>query len=228
MSGWQRLLAFSVHRTTVWKTTWRFRLLLLVVLLVVSVSCGPFWLTQAGATLVERDSIEHADAILVDVTVAPSLSAMREASRLSQAGYAPRVLFTRYVQTDRLERVGLQVPRDYDAVINLYAADAGLSLATVDTIPIEVIDPVTLNTARQVAVFCQARAIRSLILVEPLFHSRRSALTYAHFLAPLGIHSISQPVESGLLVTNWWRTKDGWLSVIEESVKLAYYRVFVL
>jgi uncharacterized SAM-binding protein YcdF (DUF218 family) len=224
----QRVVTFAVRRKTVWKTTWRFRLLLVVLLLIVTAASGRFVLTTAGAALVQRDALQPADAILVDVTISPSLSAMRQAAQLEHGGYAPKVLFTRYVPTDRLERAGLQVPRDFDAVIRVYAEDAGLPLATVETIPIEVQDPVTLNTARQVAAYCQARGIRSLILVEALFHSRRSALTYARFLTPLGIRLMSQPIESGLQVSNWWRTKDGWLSVVEESVKLAYYRAFVL
>ena len=66
------------------------------------------------------------------------------------------------------------------------------------------------------------------IVVAPLFHSRRSALSYRRFFALLGIRLISQPFESGLQVSNWWRTKDGWLLVAQESTELLYYRVFVL
>jgi uncharacterized SAM-binding protein YcdF (DUF218 family) len=225
---WPRLVAFAVRRETVWKTTWAFRLSVVVGLALVWAISWHFWLTLAGAALVERDALERVDVIIVEVTVVPSLSGLKHAAKLYRAGYAPRVFLTRYIPNDRLDASGLQVPQDFADVLKVYAAEARLPLSVVDTIPIGVSDPVTLNTARQVAAYCAAQGIRSAIVVAPLFHSRRSELTYRHFFKPLGIRVLSQPFESGQQITNWWRTKEGWLTVVQESVELLYYRLFVL
>ena len=93
---------------------------------------------------------------MTEVTEHPSFASFRHAADLRRAGVAPRVAMTRYVQNDRLVRAGVVLPPAFDGVLRLPGRTPGTPDAVL-TIPIDVIDPVTLNTARQVADFC-ARA----------------------------------------------------------------------
>jgi uncharacterized SAM-binding protein YcdF (DUF218 family) len=225
---WSSIHHFAIRRVTVWKTTWRLRLTLAATCGVLFGVPAPFWAERVGSSLVAQDALERADVVIADVTAWPSIEVLEQAARLYRAGYAGRMLLTRYVPNDRLDAAGIRVSRRFDEVLRIYTRELDLRDEEVETIPIEVSDPVTLNTARQVAAHCESQGVRSAILVTSLFHSRRSALSFRQWLEPHGVKLISRPVESGLRVNNWWRTKDGLRTVLQESVQLAYYRFFVL
>lgn len=210
------------------KTTWRFRFLTCAVLALVVVAPAKVWLTAMAVSLVHEDALEPADLILVEMAVLPAPGAIDYAASLYHRGYAPRIAVTRYVRSERLDDAGVEVPRSLDKLLQIYWADAGLDGSVVESVPIEVIDPVTLNSARQVAEYCRAHHVARVILVTSRFHSRRSTLSYARYMAPLGIEVRSRPPQGGLRPDNWWRTKDGILVVTQEYVKLLYYRAFVL
>lgn len=225
---WSALRDFAVWRTTVWKTTWRLRLALVGVCLAVFVAPAPVWFEKIGSALVAEDALDHADVVIADVGESPSFTVMQYAARLYRERHADRLLLTRYIPNEHLEMAGIRIPRLFDEVLRVYTRELGIQDHEVDTIPIAVNHPVTFSTAKQVAAYCRTRTIRTAILVTSLFHSRRSALSYRRCFDPDGIKLISRPVESGLRVTNWWRTKDGVRTVLQESLQLAYYRWFVL
>ena len=192
------------------------------------VAPGRVWLTAIAQTLVQEDALQRGDLILVEMTVLPDPQTLNFAASLYRRGYASRIAVTRYVRSERLIDAGIEIPRSLDKLLQIYWEDAGLDGSIVESVPIEVKDPVTANTARQVADYCRTHRVASLILVTPRFHSRRSTLSYARYLAPLGIKVLSQPPQGGLRPDNWWRTKDGILDVTQEYVKLLLYRAFVL
>jgi uncharacterized SAM-binding protein YcdF (DUF218 family) len=219
---------FFIYRKTVVKTTWKLRLLMLALFFVVFVIPYRFWLSALAQTLVLSDQIQKSDAIFVENWNVPDLNALVAAAQLHRTGYAPSVLIARFIQTDRLSLGGIELPKDYEQVLRLYCQDAGLDLNNVETIPVEAIDPITLNMARQVSTMLHGKGVTSVILVTSFYHSRRSALTYRKFLKPLGIKLASYPVTQRFTPGNWWKTKDGINTVLMELIKLQYYRFFVL
>lgn len=219
---------FALRRVEVTKTTWRFRFLVCAVLALVVVAPGKIWLTAMATSLVHEDALASADLILVEMAVLPAPDAIAYAASLYHRGYAPRIAVTRYIHSDRLADGGVQVPGSLDKLLEIYWADAGLDGSIVESVPIQVIDPVTLNSARQVAEYCRAHRVARVIIVPSRYHSRRSTLSYERYMTPLGIAMLSRPPEGRLRPDNWWRTKDGMLVVTQEYVKLLYYRAFVL
>jgi hypothetical protein len=85
-----------------------------------------------------------------------------------------------------------------------------------------------LNAVRDMQRFLEREHIRSLIVVMPLFRSRRSALVYAAILGRAGIAVRCEPVQGPVGVDNWTRSWHGIQDVLEQWLKLQYYRLYVL
>ena len=98
----------------------------------------------------------------------------------------------------------------------------------IEIIPTREVEPITLNAARDVQRFLEREHIRSVIVVTPLFRSRRSALVYAATLGRAGITVRCEPVQGSRGVNNWSRSWHGIQDVVEQWLKLRYYRLYVL
>jgi hypothetical protein len=85
-----------------------------------------------------------------------------------------------------------------------------------------------LNAARDLLGFLEREGIRSVIVVTPLFRSRRSALVYDAVFGPAGIAVRCEPVESARGVDEWDDTWHGIQGVAEQWLKLQYYRLWVM
>ncbi len=85
-----------------------------------------------------------------------------------------------------------------------------------------------LNAARDIQRFLEREHIRSLIVVMPLFRSRRSALVYAATLGRAGITVRCEPVQGSVKVDSWTQSWHGIQNVMEQWLKLQYYRCYVL
>ena len=101
-------------------------------------------------------------------------------------------------------------------------------IGTIEIVPTREIEPITLNAARDVQQFLEREHIRSVIVVTPLFRSRRSALVYAATLGNAGIAVRCEPVEGSRGVDTWARSWHGIQEVVEQWLKLHYYRLCVL
>jgi hypothetical protein len=97
-----------------------------------------------------------------------------------------------------------------------------------EIIPTREVEPITLNAARDVQRFLEREHIRSVIVVTPLFRSRRSALVYGATLGRAGIAVRCQPVQGSRGVNTWTRSWHGIQDVLEQWVKLQYYRLYVM
>src|SRR5215510_5137499 len=87
-SPWQR---HFFYRKESLKTTWKFRLaLLILVMLLVSVT-REFWILKIGQSLVCTEEISPSDVILVE-NFDPSYLVFKHAAALHKAGLAVRVL----------------------------------------------------------------------------------------------------------------------------------------
>ena len=215
-----------MRRRVAYGLTWKGRLVAVAIL--VGAALGPArWVLPAvgGAVVVDDRPSTPADLIVAEVTENPSFAVLRHAEELRRAGLAPRVALTRYVAGPRLARAGVVLPPVFDRILAAYTDAAGLPDSALATIPIEVDDPVTWNTARQVVDYCAAAGVRRLIVVGQPFHSRRSSWSYRHFADARGIDVRMSPAWSGMTAGNWWQTKDGVLLVGQEAAKAVGYRL---
>jgi hypothetical protein len=187
-------------------------------------ACAPL----AARALMDDQQNPRGDVIVIETGASPAIRLFQHAADLHRAGRAPRVAITRYRESDRLARAGVDVPPAFDEILRIYWRRVGLDDSVVDIIPIDVQDPVTLHLARQVVAWCRDRGYRRVVLVCPRFHSRRSALSYRRFASPSSIEIAASPAPSGLGPDNWWTTKDGIEQVAFEWLRFAYYRAVLL
>ena len=179
------------------------------------------WWTEAiGRSLVCEANPAPSDAILVE-NFDPDYLLFERARELRRAGLAARVLVP--VWTDR----GTQEPNDVS--LGIVEVMARISrIGAIEIVPTREIEPITLNAARDLLRFLERERIRSVIVVTPLFRSRRSALVYGATLGRAGIAVRFEAVQGSVGLNNWTRTWHGIQDVAQQWLKLQYYRLYVL
>jgi hypothetical protein len=216
-SRWTRHLLYRSERL---RTTWKLRLgLLALVAFAVWLTSG-WWTVAIARSLVCDGSLAPSDAVLVE-NFDPNYMLFKRATRLRREGLAARVL--------------VPVPGDPsahepdDAALRIAQTMARVSqVGEIEIVPTRDVEPITLNVARDVQRFLEREQIRSVIVVTPLFRSRRSALVYGATLGRAGISVRCEPVQGSLGVNTWTRTWHGIQEVVEQWLKLQYYRLYVL
>jgi len=216
-SQWQRHF-FSKKESI--KTTWKFRLvLLMLVMLLVSVTRG-FWTLRIGQSLVCTEEMSPSDVILVE-NFDPHYLVFERAAALHKAGLAVRIIVLTDASRDP-ERTD-PVSR---GITELMARVARLQ--DPEILPIRIFEPVRLNAAYQVRDFLTKEHLRSVIVVTDGFCSQRSSLVYHAVLDPAGIKVGCVPVFGQKTTKNWTKTWHGIQDVIEQFLKLQYYRFYIL
>jgi len=216
-SSWTRHL---VHRPDHLRATWKLRLGL------VALSIGALWLTSGWWTVAIARSLvcdanrAPSDAILVE-NFDPNYLLFERATRLRQAGLAARVLVP--IPTGP----GTQEPSDV-ALATAQVMASISRIGPIETVPIREVEPITLNVARDVQRFLEREHIRSVTVVAPLFRSRRSALVYAATFASAGVTVHCEAVQGSSGVNDWTLTWHGIEDVVQQWLKLQYYRLYVL
>ena len=192
-----------------------------MVIVVVTTWLARGWLTVAIAeTLVCSNDIAPSDAILID-NLDPDYLTFERASELRRSGLADRVLVP--VQTNRDASTPSAVAVGTAEVMARIAR-----LGTFDIIPIRLVEPLSLNAARDVRLYLERESIRSVIVVTPLFRSRRSALVYAATLGRAGVTVRCEPVQGTRGMETWTASWHGVQQVGEQWLKLHFYRLYVL
>ena len=97
-----------------------------------------------------------------------------------------------------------------------------------EIVPVREVEPISLNAARDVLRFIERERIRSVIVVSPLFRSRRSALVHGATLGRAGVTVRCSHVQEMRGVDTWTRSWHGVQDVAEQWLKLQYYRLYVL
>ena len=209
-----------VYRTEHIRTTWKFRLGLVVVVVVAAWLTRGWWTVAIARSLVCEANGAPSDAILVE-NFDPDYLVFARATRLRQDGFASRVLVPgpRIPGTSETGRVEL-------ATAEMMARLA--HLGAFDIVPVREVEPISLNAARDVLRFVEQEHIRSVIVVSPLFRSRRSALVYGATLGRAGITVSCEPAKGLRTVNTWTRSWHGIENVAEQWVKLQYYKLYVL
>jgi hypothetical protein len=215
-SDWKRHFFYRSERT---RTTWKFRIgLVLVVFLAVWLTRG-WWTVAAGSSLICERNAAPSDAILVE-NFDHDYLVFERATELRRAGLAPRVI----VPVRAHAGTGF-------AGVALGTTELLAKLAHVgafEPVPMEEVEPISLNAAYDVLAFLQREHIRTVIVVSPLFRSQRSALVYESTLGRAGILVRCEPVEGSVDVNTWTGSLHGIQNVAEQWLKLQYYRFYVL
>jgi hypothetical protein len=216
-SRWTRHLFYRAAHT---RTTWKLRLgLLTLVVLALWLTSG-WWTAAIARSLVCEADAAPSDAILVENFDADYL-VFERASALRRAGLTARVLVP--VSSDPRTSEPDDVAR---GTAELMARIAGLG--PIEVVPVRDVEPISLNAARDIQRFLEREHIRSVIVVAPLFRSRRSSLVYAATLGRTGVKVTCEAARGPHGVNTWTRSWHGIQEVLEQWVKLQYYRVWVL
>jgi len=217
MQNWRRHFFYTKESI---RTTWTFRVATLVVILLTAVSTRGCWLPQIGRSLVCVEDIAPSDAILVE-NFDPNYLLFERAAALEKAKLAPRTLVP--VVASRDPKVANPVSM---GVAELMARHARLE--DWEAILISETEPITLNAAAQIRDHLAGDHIKSLVVVTSGFRSRRSSLVYRAVLGDLGTQVHCAPVFGPTTPERWAETWHGIQQVVEEFLKLQYYRFYVL
>jgi hypothetical protein len=207
------------YRREIWKTTWLFRIAVLAIVLVTIWLGRGTWAPAMAASLTCDASIGPADAILIE-QYDPDYLLFERARQIRRAGLAQRVLVPVWID----ERSG----ELNDVALGISNVMATISrLGDFETVPRHEQEPITLNAAKDVMRSLERLHVKSVIVVSPLFRSRRTALVFTATVERHGIKVYHQPVAGPRSVDNWWHSWHGVQEVGEQWVKLMYYRIIL-
>jgi len=223
----QRLIRSPVGRrlfvkTTVVRTTWTFRLLLLAAVVLLCTVGARQWVRIAARSLVSESQLHPASAILIENLDSRYLL-FETAGRLQTRGTATRVVVP--ILAPRQDLVHREAPVAISvAKVMLRAAH----IKGAELVPIRLQEPISLNAAKQLRGYLVKERIRSVIVVTSAFRSERAFLIYSSILTPVGIQVQVEPVFGDYDPENWTKSLHGIQEVVLQLVKLWYYRIFVL
>lgn len=215
--GWKQ---HFFYRKESLKTTWRFRLALLTLGGLLIAMTSEFWTSMVGESLICTEQRSASDVILVE-NFDPTYIVFERAAALHKAGLAPRVL----VPTDAGPDSG-KANLMSQGITELMAQVARLPKPEI--LPIHITEPISLNAAYQIRDFLTREQLRSVIVVTEGFRSQRTSLIYHSVLDPVGIHVGCVPVFGPTTAQTWPQTWHGIQQVLQQFLKLQYYRFYVL
>jgi len=214
---WTRHVLYRPERT---RTTWKFRLAVLALIAVLAWITRAWWTVGIARSLVCDANPAVSDALVVE-NFDSNYRTFERAAELSRAGVAPRAL--------------VPVPADPHThepnMVGTRLSGTLIELARLDRaviVPVREVEPIELNTARDVLRVLNAQHIRSVVVVSPLFRSRRSLMVYHATLDPAGIAVTCEPVQEVRDEKTWTHSWHGIQDVMEQWAKLQYYRFYVL
>ena len=214
---WQR---HFLYRKELIKTTWKFRLAMLIVIILIGSWTRGFWVPTIGQSLVCREAVGPSDVILVENFI-PNYLLFERAAALQKGGFSARVLVPTQASPD--PAVANPVSK---GIAELMARLARIQ--NLEIIPIREIEPVSLNASYQIRDFLTKEHLRSVIVVTSGLRSRRSSLVYNAALKPAGIRVYCTPVFGQHTPENWMDSWHGIQDVTQQFLKLEFYRLYVL
>lgn len=214
----RRWTRFFVRRTERLRATWTLRIA------IAAIAAAGMWLSQdwwsvaMARSLVCDRNVAPSDAILIE-NFDPDYLLFERAAALRRAGLAPRVLVPVAADAFGPNRVARAIA---ETMANISR------IGPVEIVPIREIEPISFNAGLDVRNFAVREGIHSVIVVSPLFRSRRSVLVYDATLGRSGISVRCDAVEETRDVTSWLETSHGIQDVVEQWLKLRYYQLYVL
>jgi hypothetical protein len=207
-----------VHRTERLRTTWKFRAGFLVFIVTAAWLTSGWWTVAVARSLVCEPNPTSSDAVLIE-NFDPDYLLFEHATTLRRAGVAPRIIVPIKMDADQPNMVAL-------GTAQLMAGIA--HLGEFELVPMQEVEPISLNAARDVLRFVQREHIRSVLVVAPYFRSRRSSLVYQATLGRAGIRVTCDPVRGLQADDTCVKSLHGIQNVAEQWAKLQYYRLYVL
>ena len=217
MQGWRRHFFYTAQST---RTTWTFRLAVLAVVVLCVMSTRGWWTRWIGQSLVCASDAAPSDALLLE-NFDPNYLLFERAEALERRGLASWALVP--VETSTDPSVPNAMSRD---IAEAMARRSRLPVIRI--IPIQHVEPISLNAAAQILEYLRRERVRSVIVVAPGFRSRRSQLVYRAVLGNAGIQVRCEPVFGRTTPERWTKTWHGIQEVVQEFSKLQYYRLYVL
>jgi hypothetical protein len=201
---------------------WKLRIGLLALFLIVAASTRGWWIPALGWGLVSDSGPCKPDLILVD-NLEPDYLAFEKAAELERIDGARMVLVPVTADGRDSKKPGLVASGVADVMIR------AARLQSTEILPFRQIEPLTLNTARQVAAFLKPRRdIRSVLVVTDGFRSRRTQMIYSSVFSKIGISTYTCPVWGTKHPDNWAATWHGRQEVLLQYLKLFYYEIILL
>lgn len=180
-----------------------------------------FWVSGWGSSLACEEQLQTSDAILIE-NFSPDYLVFERAGELRSAGMASRTFVPTTAGSGPGGLSGVSA-----GFVEVLARAARLPEVP-RMIPIEEVEPISLNAAYQIRAVLEREKVRSIIVVTPGFRSRRSLLVYSTVFGPAGIRTSCVPVFGRETPENWTATWHGIQQVVEQYGKLQYYRFYVL
>ena len=209
-----------VYRSERLRTTWTFRLGLVATMVAAVWLTSGWWTVAVARSLACQGQPARSDAIVIENFDIDNYLVFERAGELRRAGLAPRVLVP--VMSDAHQRPNAVALGTTRLLTDL------ARVGDVDIVPIREVEPISLNAARDVLQFVEAQGLRSVVIVSPVFRSRRSALIYNATLGRARIRVTCEPVHGVPGPETWTQTSHGVQNVVEQWLKLQYYRLYVL
>ena len=209
-----------LYRKQVLKTTWKLKLLIVLVVAAIVVVPREYWAQRIAQSLVCEKRVVQSDALLLE-NFDISYPVFERAVALQREGIAPRTFVPVSAGLD--SSTPHEVSRQFVEVMVRASRLEGY-----EVIPIREIEPISLNAAKQIRDFLSNEHIKSVVVVAPGLRSRRSEMVYRAVLEPAGIRVGCAPVLGRKPPESWISTWHGIQQVVEQFGKLQYYRFYVL
>jgi hypothetical protein len=212
---------WAIYRTTRYKTTWKLRLGLAALLVLLAVATRGGWIPAIARGLVAQPGPCRPDVIVVDNLVSDYML-FKKAGALGKLEGARMVLVP--------VRSSGKDPDKPDAVTGEIAAVMvrQARLQPCRFLPFREVEPFTLNVARQVGRFIRAHPdIHSVMVVTQALRSRRTRLVYGRVLGKLGVAVCTYPVWGTRRPEAWAATWHGRQEVVLQYLKLFYYELLL-
>lgn len=210
-----------VYRTTCLKTTWKLRLGLLAIVAGLFWAAAAFWTGPIARVLVCQAQEPAPGSAIVLENFDVNYLIFQRAAELRRNGVSGRIVVP--VEASPDPALPNQVSAGFVDVMARVSR-----VGPIEIVPVREIEPISLNAVIQVRDYLQREGIRSVLVIAPGFRSRRSSLLYRTVLGAAGIETRCMPVFGDQTPDTWTRTWHGVEQVLEQYIKLFYYRVAIL
>jgi hypothetical protein len=153
---------------------------------------------------------------------------IRIADSLYRKNIVNEIYITHFKYNANKFYTGGEVPKFIQDIINLHILEFSSDTSKFIKIPITPKDPITLNLVYQVADFVKAKNYKRILILSESPHSQRTKLAFKKAFNNSGIEVTTLPVELGITKFNWWKSDIGLSTTFSETIKLIYYRLFIL
>lgn len=215
-------MGWALYRTTIYKTTWKLRLVVAALFFLIAVATRGWWLPAIGRGLVSEPGACKPDMIVVDNLVS-DYTLFKEAGALEKLNGRAMVL----VPVRSSDHDPGRPDPVTGEIVGVMIGQARLQSWRL--LPFRLVEPFTLNVARQVGRFIEGhRNIHSVLVVTLALRSRRTRLVYGRVLGKLGVAVSTYPVWGSAGREAWAATWHGRQEVVLQYLKLMYYELLLL